>query len=817
MADDMTQPMETVDIGDEMRDSYMAYAMHTIVDRALPDARDGLKPSQRRILLAMNDLNLSPTSPYRKCAKIAGDTTGNYHPHGEQVTYPTLVRLAQDFACRYPLVDPQGNFGTADGHPPGAMRYTEARLSPFAIEMLQDLDKDTVDSQPTYDEERQEAVVLPGRLPNLICNGAQGIAVGVATNIPPHNLTEVCDALIYLIDHPEATLKQLMRRVQGPDFPTGGLILGVKGIRDAYETGHGSIVMQGRAVVEPISGGRHAIVITEMPYQVSKSTFIEQVAHLVNAKRLDGVSTIRDESDRKGMRVVVELRREANANVVLNQLYKRTSLRANFSVNALALINGVPRTLSLAPMLQHWVDHRKDVIVRRTRYLLAQREARLHIVEGLVTASDHIDEVVALIRKSKDRAQARKRLEKRFDLTEKQSQAIVEMVLGQLTNLDQTRLREEAKELRKEIAELKKILASEQLVLDIIKDDLRELKRRLGDERRTRIVPDEAEDISTEDLIAEEDMAITITRDGYIKRLPVDTYRVQQRGGRGVVALTKKEEDTVEHLFVATTHHILLCFTNQGRVYRLKAYEVPMVSRQSRGTAIINLVHLEPGEQICGFVPVRSFDVGGYLVMATQRGIVKKTELAEYDTPLKSRGIIALSVDKRDELEWVKWTDGKQHILLVTRLGQAARFDEQEARPMGRSARGVIGIRLRKGDEVVAMEVVDPKDKRDLLVVTEKGLGKRTALAQYPRKGRGAMGVKTVQITKRNGPVVGVQVVEGDDEVMAVSSEGVLIRMPVEDIRRTGRAAQGVKLVALPAGATVRAMAKVVREAVNGQ
>ncbi|MFQ6098241.1 MAG: DNA gyrase subunit A, partial [Armatimonadota bacterium] len=778
--------------------------------------RDGLKPSQRRILLAMNDLNLSPGSAHRKCAKICGDCHGNYHPHGaEQVIYPTLVRMAQPFAARYPLIDPQGNFGTQDGHPPGAPRYTEARLSPYAMEMLADLDLDTVDRQPNFDETRTEPVVLPARLPNLIVNGSAGIGVALATDIPPHNLNEVCDAIAFLIDHPDATVKQLMRRIQGPDFPTAGLIVGVKGIQQAYETGRGTIVMQARAVIEPLSGGRSAILITEMPYQTSKTTLLEQIVNLVQTKRLDGVATVRDETDRKGMRVVIELRREANPSVVLNQLYKRTLLRTSYSFNMVALKDGAPRTLTLKDILQAYIDHRKEVIVRRTRFLLKKAEDRAHIVEGLIRASDHIDEVISLIRGSENRTAAREALQKRFKFTERQAQAIIEMVLGQLTGLDQQRLRAELKGLKEEIARLTAILGDPQKVLEIIKEDLRDLKRRLGDERRTVIVPTEADDIKMEDLIAQEDMTITITRDGYIKRLPVDTYRVQRRGGRGILALTKKEEDTVEHLFIATTHHLILFFTNQGRVYRLKAYEVPMASRQARGTPIVNMLQLESGEHVTAVVPVKGFSGGGYLVMATEKGVVKKTELEAFDTPLKSRGIIAITIDKGDALRWVRWTNGKRDVLITTRLGQTVRFSEHEVRPMGRTARGVIGARLRKGDYVVSMDVVEPKDKRELLVVTELGLGKRTPLKEYPRKGRGTLGVKTVQITDRNGPVVGVEVVQDDDELMVLTSEGVLIRMPVANIRQTGRAAQGVKLVALVEGAVVRAAEKVVRQSVE--
>ncbi|MFQ5807984.1 MAG: DNA gyrase subunit A [Armatimonadota bacterium] len=807
---------EATDIEDEMSASYVEYAMYTIVDRALPDARDGLKPSQRRILVAMNDLNLSPGGAHRKCQKICGDTSGNYHPAGGEIVYPTLVRMAQDFNARYPLIDGQGNFGTVDGHPPAQARYTEARLSPLAVEMLADIDKETVDTQPNYDETRQEPVVLPARFPNLLCNGSAGIAVALATNIPPHNLTEVCDALIYLVDHPDASLKILMRRIQGPDFPTGGMILGRKGIQDAYETGRGSIAMQARTTIEPMPGGRNSILITELPYQVNKTTLLQQIAKLVQNRRVQDIATVRDETDRKGMRIVLELRRDANANVVLNQLYKHTSLRTNFSVNALALVNRVPRTLGLRELLQEYIDHRKEVILRRTAYLLRRAEEREHIVAGLIIASDHIDEVIATIRKSKDRPTARQQLQTKFKLSERQAQAVIEMVLGQLTGLDQTRLRDERRELLKQIKELKGILADLQKVLDIIKDDLRELKRKLGDERRTRIVADEADDIDIEDLIAEEEMVITVTRDGYVKRLPLDTYRVQHRGGKGVIALTKKEEDTVQHLFVATTHHLILCFTDQGRVYRLKAYEVPSASRQARGTAMVNLANVESGENITALVPVKDFEQGGYLVMVTERGIVKKAELSAYDTQLRARGLIAIKLDKGDALRWVKCSDGKKDVLIATERGQCVRFAEKAVRPMGRSARGVIGIRLRRGDKVVGMDIVDPKDKRSLLVVTKKGMGKRTALKEYSRKGRGIQGVKTLNITKRNGPIVAALVVDEEDELMVLASDGNLIRMEVAGIRQTGRATQGVKVVRLDDDATLRAAARILQETING-
>ncbi len=800
----------SVDIEDEMRESYMTYAMSVIMSRALPDARDGLKPSQRRILVAMNDLNLGPNAQHRKCAKITGDTAGNYHPHPESI-YPTLVRLGQDFNLRYCLVDPQGNFGSVDGDPPAAQRYTEARLSVYAMEMLADIDKQTVDFVPNYEETLEEPTVLPANFPNMLCNGAEGIAVGMATKMPPHNLSEVCDAAIYLIDHPDCTVDELMNFVPGPDFPTGGLVLGTNGIRQAYKTGRGTIVMQARAVIEPLDGGKHAIVVTELPYQTNKAAVVERIAALHTEKKISGISALRDESDRKGMRIVIELKRDVNPNVVLNQLYKHTALRSTFGVINLALVDGVPRTLTLKRLLEVYVEHRKDVIVRRTRFLLDKAEARAHIVEGLLRAIDIIDEIIALIRASENRTQARKELQSQFQFSERQAEAIVEMQLGQLTGLDRKRLDDEYQELTETIKYLRGILSSEARVLKVIKDDLQTLKRKYGDERRTRIVPQEADDLSIEDLIAREDMAITVTRDGYVKRMPVDTYRVQHRGGRGVLALTKKEEDSVERLFVATTHHIILCFTNQGRVYRLKAYEVPTASRQARGTPVVNLIPVEPGEKVTATMPLSGFDQGGYLMMATCKGVIKKTALEEFDTPLRARGLIAIKLDEGDELKWVEWTDGKQDVLLTSRMGKACRFDEKHVRPMGRPAHGVIGMRLADSDEIVGMSLVHKDDPRDLLVASERGLGKRTALKEYARKGRGIQGVMTLRITERNGPVVGGVVVDESDEVMLITSEGVLIRIPVAKISRVGRAAQGVKLVSVNEGVTVRAIAKVIR------
>ncbi len=818
MADENLEAgVETVSLHQEMEDSFMQFALSVIVARALPDARDGLKPSQRRILLAMNDEGVYPDRAHVKCASIVGETMKTYHPHGDQSLYDTLVRLAQDFSIRYPLVDPQGNFGSIDGDPAGAPRYTEARLSPIAMAMLEDLDKDTVDWQPNYDERTQEPEVLPGAFPNLLCNGTAGIAVGYATNLPPHNLGEVVAAAIALLDDPGLEPQALMKHIHGPDFPTGAMILGRKGIRDYFVTGKGSVTMQARAVPEPLPRGREAIIVTELPYQVSKAALLEQIADLVNDGKLDGISDLRDESDRNGMRIVIELKRDAVADVVMNNLYKHTYMRTNFNANLLALVNVkgslIPRQCSIKDLLQIFLDHRRMVITRRTRYLLRQAEARLHIVEGLLRALDVIDEIIALIRASGNRTEAREGLMSEFDFSQLQADAILDMRLSQLTRLSYEDLAAEREKLEEAIAEYRKILGSEDEKSKVIKRELRKLVRDFGDERRTRIHDSEAEDIDMEDLIAQEDMAITITRDGYIKRMPVDTYRVQRRGGRGIVALTKKEEDTVADIFVATTHHLILLFTNRGNVYRAKAYQAPLASRQARGTPISNIVPLEDGESITAWIPVEDYDQGGYLFMVTDQGYVKKTELKEYDTHLRSKGLIGISLEEDDELRWVIWTDGTKDIMLSTRDGMAIRFDEEEVRPMGRATRGVQGIKLRKGDGLVSAEVVDKDDTRDLLVVSEKGLGKRTPLEEYRRQGRNGIGVSTLKVTKKNGPVVGTEVVEDEDQIMCITSAGVLIRMPVANIRRCGRNTQGVKVVSPDEGAHVCAVAKVVREA----
>lgn len=811
--------IEPISLQQEMSQSYMQFAMSTIMARGLPDVRDGLKPSQRRILVAMRDENLTPDRPHSKCAAIVGETMKTYHPHGDASIYDTLVRMAQDFSQRYPQVDPMGNFGSVDGDPAGAPRYTEARLSGVAMNMLEDLDKETVDFQPTYDERNQEPVVLPSMFPNLLCNGSQGIVPAYATNMAPHNVSEVVDACIAVLDAPDLGTNELMKLMPGPDFPSRGFILGTKGIRSYYETGRGSVVMQARAVIEPLDRNRTAIIVTELPYQVSKAALLMQIAALAEENKVQGISDLRDESDRKGMRIVIELKRDANPNVVLNNLYKRSQLRTSFSVNMMALVPVagsqavVPRLLNLKDCIKLFLAHRREVVTRRTQFLLKQAEDRAHIVEGLLKALDVLDQIIAIVRSSENRTDARHNLMQEFGFSERQAESILAMQLGQLTRLSRIELEKEMSELQEAINQYKEILGSEEKKSEVIKGELRRVKREFGDDRRTRIIPGEAEEISMEDLIAQEDMTITITRDGYIKRLPVDTYRLQKRGGKGIVALNKKEEDTVRDLFVATTHHTMLCFTDRGTVHQLKAYQVPMASRTARGTPIINLVPIEQSEAITAMIPIESFDIGGYLVMVTSGGLVKKTALTEYDTHLRARGLIAINLRDEDRLNWVMWSDGNKDIMISTRDGKCVRFDERHVRPMGRNAAGVNAITLREGDAIVATAVVDKDDKRDLLVVSEKGLGKRTPLSEYPAKGRATQGVITLNVTDKTGPVVGVQVVEPDDEVMCITSAGVLIRVPVEGIRQTGRNAQGVKVVSPTEGAVVSAVTKVVRYA----
>lgn len=796
-----------IDLKDEMKRSYMLYSMSVIVGRALPDVRDGLKPIHRRILYAMNEIGLTSDKPHRKSATIVGEVMGKYHPHGDAAIYDALVRMAQDFSQRYPLIDGHGNFGSVDGDPPAAMRYTEARMARISQKLLADIDKDTVDFQPNFDESLKEPVVLPCRFPNLLVNGSSGIAVGMATNIPPHNLREVIDGVIMLIDNPDAKVEDLMTVIKGPDFPTAGIIVGKEGIRSAYTTGRGSIRIRAAAQIESLSGGRNRIIVSEIPYQVNKSRLIEHIAELVRDKKIDGITDLRDESDREGIRIVIDVRRDANPNVILNQLYRHTQMQTTFGVIMLVIVNGEPKLLDLKSVISHYIEYQKEIVVRRTRFDLNKAEERAHILEGLKIALDNLDAVINLIRSSRTPDIAREGLMKSFNLTEKQAQAILDMRLQRLTGLERRKIEDELKDIMNLIKELKGILADEQKVLQIIKDELSEIKETFGDDRRTRITAGSS-DFDVEDLIAEEDIAVTLTHQGYIKRMPLNTYKSQRRGGRGITATNPKEEDFVEHLFIATTLNYILFFTDKGRVYSLKAYEIPEASRQARGTAIVNLIPLMPDETIRAVIPIRTFAPDKYLLMATRRGIVKKTALEEFDTKRKT-GLLAIRLDPDDDLVSVKRTTGNQEIIIVTAQGLALRFSEEDVRPMGRSARGVIGIRLGDGDTVIGMDVV--REDRDLLVVTENGYGKRTPLNQYRTyASRGGRGVKAIKLTDKTGLAVAIKVLEGDDELMCISAEGVVIRMDAADISQQGRGAQGVRVMRLDPEDKVVSIAQIV-------
>lgn len=804
-----------IDIQDEMKRSYIDYAMSVIVSRALPDVRDGLKPVHRRILFAMSEAGNTPDKPYKKSARTVGDVLGKYHPHGDQAVYDALVRMAQDFAIRYPLIDGHGNFGSVDGDPPAAMRYTEARLSKLAMEMLTDLEKNTVDFQPNFDEKEEEPRVLPSRFPNLLVNGSAGIAVGMATNIPPHNLGEVIDAVSMMIDNPDVTVKDLMAAVKGPDFPTGGLILGREGIKSAYETGRGSVKMRGVATIESMPNGKNRILITEIPYQVNKAKLIERIAELAREKKIDGITDLRDESDRTGMRINIELRRDANPKIILNQIYKYTAMEQTFGVIMLALVNGQPRVLDLREMVHYYVEHQKEIIVRRTKFDLEKAEARAHILEGLRIALDHIDAVIALIRASRTPEEARNGLMDRFGLTEKQAQAILDMRLQRLTGLEREKIEEEYAELIKQIEYLRAVLASEQMVRSIIKKEINEIKARFADERRTRITA-AVDDLEAEDLIPEEDMVITLTHFGYIKRLPVGTYRSQRRGGRGVTGMGTKEEDFVENVFVASTHHYLFFFTNRGKVYRLKVHEVPEASRQAKGTAIVNLLQLASGEKIAAVKAVREIGDDRFLFFVTSSGTVKKTSLGEYGN-IRAGGLIAIGLEDGDELIGVHLTSGTSDLIVVSAFGQAIRFSEGDVRSMGRSARGVIGMRLDRGDKVIGSAVAD--EGGQLLVVTDQGFGKRTPLEEYRHTGRGGKGVRTIRLTKKNGDLAAIKVVSEGDGLILITANGVLIRMPVSDVSVQGRDAQGVTLMRVDEGDKVVSVAKMAiheEEELNG-
>ena len=784
-----------ISIEDEMRQSYLTYAMSTIIARALPDVRDGLKPVQRRILMAMSDLNLTPGAQHRKSAKIAGDTSGNYHPHGEAVVYPTMVRMAQPFSLRYPLVDGQGNFGSIDGDPPAAMRYTEARMSAFATEMLQDLDRDTVDWIDNYDQTKQEPTVLPGKFPNFLCNGGSGIAVGMATNVPPHNLREIVDGAIHLLHNPDATSEDLMTFVKGPDFPTAAMILGTKGIHQAYATGRGSVIMQARTTIEPIENGKNNIIISELPYQVIKQRLIEQIADLVKQKKLEGISELNDYTDRTGMRVVITLKKEAYPKKVLNFLLKHTPLRTSFGVNMLALVNGQPQILTLPKALTHYLEHRRVVIQRRTLFELNKAKARAHILEGLQIALDFLDEIIALIRASRTPDIARSQMMERFGLSQLQAEAILAMQLRALTGLERERLENDYKELLKQISYFEDILSNPARVRQIIEQELKFLRDKYGDERRTRIIPMEAEEIGDEDLIPEEEMIVSITRDGYIKRVPKETYPTQHRGGKGRIGASTKEEDTIEHLFIATTHHYILFFTDRGRVYRLKAYEVPQTSRTAMGTAIINLLNIQPGERITATVPMKNYKTAeGFLLFATECGEVKRTKLVEF-TNLRQAGLIVFDIEENDALRWVVHTTGDDEIVLVTRKGMSIRFPESEVPSRGRAAGGVRGIRLSeaKGDHVVNMGIVTAD--QDLLVIGERGISKRTPLSEYRSQSRGGKGIQTMSLSEKTGDIVDAKVVNKEDRLLIMTRDGITIRLRVDDIRSSGRSTQGVRAI----------------------
>ncbi|RJP69593.1 MAG: DNA gyrase subunit A [Candidatus Abyssobacteria bacterium SURF_17] len=795
-----------VNIETEMKKSFIDYAMSVIVSRALPDARDGLKPVHRRILHAMNELGLGSRSAYRKCARIVGDTMGKYHPHGDAPIYDSLVRMAQDFNMRYPLVDGQGNFGSVDGDNAAAMRYTEARLAPMAAEMLADIEKNTVDFQPNFDESLEEPIVLPSAFPNLLVNGSSGIAVGMATNIPPHNLGEVLDALCMLIDNPQVSLGELMQLVKGPDFPTGGVILGTKGIEQAYRTGRGRVVIRAQASIEKPSGaGKEKIVIREIPFQVNKSKLIESIAALAQHKKIEGISDVRDESDKEGMRVVVELKRGEVAEVVLNQLYKHTAMQSSFGVIMLALVDKRPRVLNLKRMLSAYLDHRIEVVTRRTRFDLDKAEERAHILEGLKIALDHIDAVIETIRKSHTPEQARIALMSQFGLTEKQAQAILDMRLQRLTGLEREKIDAEYEDLLKTMANLRSILESPRVLMGVIRSELGEIKKKYADPRRTQILGEAAE-FKVEDFIAEEDMVITISHAGYIKRLPVSTYRKQRRGGVGVTGMETKEEDFVEYLFIASTHDYILFFTDRGRVYWLKVHEIPRAGRYSKGRAIINMLQLAEGENVAAFLDVKSFEDGKYVMMVTEKGIVKKTELAAFSNP-RTGGIIAISLDQNDKLTQVMLTNGDEEILLGTQQGLAIRFHERQVRPMGRSAMGVIGIRLEEGDRVIGMERVDPN--ATILVVTENGYGKRTDYDEYRIQNRGGKGIINIKTSERNGRCIGMKTVRENEEVVCVSSKGMVVRAPVREISVIGRNTQGVRVIRLQEDDTFVAVAVV--------
>ncbi|MDP9727912.1 DNA gyrase subunit A [Alicyclobacillus tengchongensis] len=810
MSQDYMGKVIPIDLGDEVRQSFMDYAMSVIISRAIPDVRDGLKPVHRRILYAMYESGMTHEKPYKKSARIVGDVLGRYHPHGDASVYDALVRLAQEFSTRYLLVDGHGNFGSVDGDSAAAMRYTESRMSAIAMELLRDIQKETVNFGPNYDENEQEPLVLPARFPNLLANGSSGIAVGMATNIPPHNLREVINGVVAMIDHPDVTVSELMNYIKGPDFPTGGIILGRDGIRRAYETGRGSITVRAKTEFEEMSGGKTRIVVTEIPYQQNKARLVEKIAELARDKKIDGITDLRDESDRNGMRMVIELRRDVRPQVVLNNLFKFTGLQTNFGIINLALVNGEPKVLNLRQMLYHYLEHQKEVVTRRTQYDLRKAEARAHILEGLRIALDHLDAVIALIRASQTVDEAREGLIQRFGLSQEQAQAILDMRLQRLTGLEREKIEAEYAELQKLISELRAILADESRLMGVIREEIIQIRDKFGDERRTEIVAAEG-DINEEDLIPVQDVAITITHAGYVKRIPLSTYQSQRRGGRGMTMMGTREEDFVEHLHICSSHSPVLFFTNRGRVYNLKAYEIPEFSRQAKGVPIINLLNIEQGEKITAVIPLGTIAEEDMeqltLFFATRMGIVKKSALSEYAN-IRKTGLIALHLKEDDEVISVKLTNGSKDIIMATRCGLSIRFPESDVRTMGRNATGVKGIALNPNDELIAMDVIE--EDHEVLVVTSRGYGKKTPADDYRTQSRGGKGIKTLNCTKKNGVVIALRMVTSQDDLMIITNAGVAIRIHVADISTQSRNTQGVKLINVPDGEEVATVARVI-------
>lgn len=815
MSDKLFDNIQEVNIVDEMRTSYIDYAMSVIVGRALPDVRDGLKPVHRRILYSMDEIGMGPDKAYKKSARLVGDVLGKYHPHGDSAVYDAMVRMAQDFSIRYPLVDGHGNFGSIDGDSAAAMRYTEARMTRLAAEMLKDIDKNTVDFVPNFDESLKEPSVLPAKFPNLLVNGSSGIAVGMATNIPPHNLGEVIDGLCLLIENPDCEIEDLIKHIKGPDFPTGGMIMGKNGIYSSYRTGRGMIKMRAQTVIEEDKRGRERIVITEIPYQVNKAKLVEKIADLVKEKKIEGISDIRDESNREGMRIAIDLKKDISSQIILNLLYKYTQMQETFGVILLALVNNEPKVLNLKEILYYYLEHQKEIIIRRTKYDLEKAEERAHILEGLRIALENIDEVVEIIKTSKDVSEARTRLIERFGLSEKQSQAILDMRLQRLTALETEKIESEYQQLLKLIEELTMLLGSEKLILDVIKKELIEIKEKFNNKRRT-VFADDAEEMTMDDFIEKEDIVITLTHVGYIKRISADTYSAQKRGGKGITALSTRENDFIQNLFTTSTKHFLLFFTNKGRVYRLKAYEIPEASRTARGMAIVNILQMQPDEKITEVFPVEKFEEGQYLLMATAKGLIKKTSLNEYDTSRKT-GIIGINLDDDDELIGVKMTSGEDEIVIGTQNGYAIRFAEEEVRPIGRSAKGVKGISLRQNDTVIGMDIAD--DSKYILCVSENGYGKLTAIKHYRKQNRAGKGMLTYNITAKTGELVGFNSIGKEEDLMMINNQGIAIRLEVNNISSMGRAAQGVRLQRLKDDEKVVTIAKMIaaEEEENGE